>query len=295
VGGKMHGVNKHKIRLFVLKKTAKKNFKRIAEEVKKRFEVTVSVKTLRRWEKRFSEGWNLMDKSSRPRIIHRKITPRVEHEIVALRRKTGYEAWKIKRLSKGNPVHLSESSIKRVIAKHGLSRGSKMKGERLKWVRWQRSVPNDLWQLDHTEEEDGTLRLAVIDDCSRYCLAVRHYESITTEEVTKLLDELATAYGKPKQILTDNGSIYQEQFDKWCSKKKIEHIRTKVNKPTTVGKVEKIHDTYSREIQHWKTPEKWRYQYNQMRPHRSLDGKTPSEVYNEFHRLLFYNREESKK
>lgn len=118
-----------------------------------------------------------------------------------------------------------------------------MKGVRLKWVRWQRDTPNSLWQLDHTEEFDGTLRLVVEDDCSRYCLAVRHYKQLTTRKVTKLLDELIETYGKPGQILTDNSSIYQLQFDKWCREQGIDHIKTRVNKPTTVGKVEKLHDT----------------------------------------------------
>ncbi len=261
----------------------------VLSRVKTRFGVDVSVRTLQRWVKRYWNGdWDFTDKSRRPRTIHRKINAEIEGLIVNYRGKTGYEPYKIKEYLRWKEVILSESSIKRVLRKYSLQRDSKMKGQRLKWVRWQRDTPNSLWQMDHTEEDDGGIRLPVLDDCSRYLLAIVHWDTITTGMVTELLDELIRVYGAPRQILTDNGAIYRRKFDRWCRRRKIMHIRSGINKPTTVGKVEKLHDTYQREIGYCIDDEDFRYRYNTMRPHRSLHGKTPSMIYNEFHRLLLY-------
>lgn len=65
-------------------------------------------------------------------------------------------------------------------------------------------MPNSLWQMDHTEEDDGSIRFPVLDDCSRYLPALVHWDTITTKRVTRLLDELIRIYGAPRQILTDN-------------------------------------------------------------------------------------------
>lgn len=285
------------VRRFVVKQRVLygKSYGEVEGLVLSEFNLVVSRRTLKRWVKRHREGWDFRDLSRRPRVIHRVLTFDVRDWIVAYRRKTGYDALKIVHVLADKNVVLSASTLKRVIANEGLSRGSKMKGVRLRWVRWQRDTPNSLWQLDHTEEYDKRIRLNIEDDCSRYLLAVRHYKNLTTRHVKQLLDELIQTYGKPKQILTDNGAIYKEQFDRWCRKHKIEHIKTRINKPTTVGKVEKLHDTYNREIHKYQNTEEFRYNYNTQRPHQSLHMKTPAEVYNEFHRWLFYTPEKPKK
>jgi putative transposase len=286
-----------RIRLLAIKLGNHRHWKtnKVVGEIERRFNVSLSKRTVQLWKKKHREqNWDLIDKSRRPKTIHYKITPIIEQQVIRLRRTSGYDAFKIQNILARMDTNISMSGVKRIIAKYGLSNGSEIKGQRLKYCRWQRQTPNSLWQLDHTEEVDGTIRLPVEDDCSRYCLALEHWSNISTVKVTRLLDGLISRYGKPRQILTDNGSIYQKEFDKWCGKRGIEHIRSGVNKPTTVGKIEKLHDIYNREIGHWKTVERWRYQYNHWRPHRSLDGKTPAEVYNEFHRLLFFNRKWTK-
>ena len=285
-------VDKEAVRLFVVKNVCypHKQTKVVVKLVEERFGLSVSPRTIRDWVSKFKTGnWNFKDKSRRPHTIHKKITVEMEQRIVELRNSTQYDGYRLQNILERLDTTISESSVKRVLLKHGLSTGSLMKGQKLKYCRWQRDTPNSLWQLDHTEENDGTIRLPIIDDCSRYCFGIFHWPNITTKQVTKTLDQLTKKYGKPNQILTDNGAIYQKQFDLWCGRRHIEHIHSHINKPTTCGKVEKIHDIYNREIGFWKTPERWRYQYNHMRPHRSLEGKTPSEVYHEFHRLLYYN------
>ena len=293
-----------KIRLFVVKFGNYKRWKtsKIVGEVEKRFGVSLSKRTVQRWRKRHKEGcWDLRDKSKKPHTIRHKITTEIEDWVVEYRKRTGFDAFAIQSVLANKESNISVSSIKRIIAGYGLQKEkSKMKGKRLKYVRWQRLAPNSLWQMDWTEEYDKAIRFVVEDDCSRYCLALEHWPKVSTRKVTALLDKLVAKYGKPRQVLTDNHGVFggtggtSNQFDKWCKKRGIEHIRCGVNKPTTLGKVEKLHDTFNKGISRYKNPEHWRHGYNVHRPHRSLHGKTPAQAYSEWFRYLYFKRKWTK-
>ena len=90
--------------------------------------------------------------------------------------------------------------------------------------------------------------------------------------------------------MTDNGPEFggtskDSDFDKWCDKQGIIHIRSGLHKPTTVGKVSAIQRTIQAELPHWKGDlELWRMMYNHERPHESLRGLTPATVYFQFKR-----------
>ena len=186
---------------------------------------------------------------------------------------------------------MSESYIKMLVKDEGLSRGNKMEGIKLKWVRFERDNPNSMWQIDGTETGNGTWILPIEDDCSRYCVAVREMKDMTTANVIALLEEAIAMHGKPREILTDNGSEFggvkgnDSEFDKWCDRKRIKHIRSGVHKPTTVGKLSAIQQTIFRELPNWNNDlEFWRYQYNHERPHQSLHLLTPAKIYFQFKR-----------
>lgn len=261
--------------------------------LKATFEYDVSIKTLKRWIKRLDNGnWDLRDLSKKPHTIHYKITPQIEKEVIGLRNKTGWGQEKLHSSLKW--LGISEMSIKRIIKKHNLCRETRKKGKRIKWVRWQRKHPNSLWQIDHTDEQNkfNCYTLSLIDDCSRYSLALIKLKRVTTDNVVKILDDLIKKHGKPKQILTDNGSAYglnskHSRFDRWCKKKGIQHIRTKVHSPTTNGKVERLFKTMDEELEFCNNDlEAFRLRYNHFRPHSSLKGKMPADVYYGFDSLF---------
>jgi putative transposase len=185
-------------------------------------------------------------------------------------------------------------TINGILNKHNLCRESNNKGKQKKWVRWQRKHPNSLWQIDHTDEQGkfNCYTLSVLDDCSRYSLALVKLNQVTTDNVTMILDNLIKIHGKPKQILTDNGGAYglnskHSRFDIWCRRKGIHHIRTKVHSPTTNGKVERLFKTMDDEMEFCGNDlEKFRMRYNHFRPHSSLDNKTPADVYFAFANLF---------
>jgi transposase InsO family protein len=194
--------------------------------LRSQFGEAVSVRTLKRWVSRLDAGdWDLCDKSRKPHRIHHKICPAAEQQVISLRKQTG---WGCNKIASHSPeIGLSAMSINTILRKHSLCRESKSKRKRRKWVRWQRNHPNSLWQIDHTDEQDlfNCYTLSVMDDCSRYSLALVKLNNVTTDVVTHILDELIKKHGKPKQILTDNGSAYGQKskhsrFDRWCNRKR---------------------------------------------------------------------------
>src|SRR3989344_1008400 len=257
-------------------------------QLKELYGYVISIRTLKRWQKRFSkdDSWNLIDESRKPKVIHYKITEQTKEQIIKLRKKTGWGAKRLKRILKHKLAH---STINQVLKEEGLTRKEGNRNGRAKYVRFQRKHPNSLWHIDDSEFGERGKIIAVLDDCSRYCLGILHTNTVNTNIVTKFLDELIKKFGKPRQIISDNGSPYgakskHSKFDLWCRRNNIDHIRTRVKRPQTNGKVERLFQTINMELKFCnKDIEHFRYRYNQFRPHESLNWQTPSEAYNEFH------------
>lgn len=254
-----------------------------------KFGYEVNIRTLRRWTSKINTSeWDLTDKSKRPKTIHRKITDELEQKVIQIKKQTGWGAEKIETL-----VNLSHTSINKILNKHKLVDSPKRKRKRIKYIRWSRKHPNSLWQIDHSDQKiEGKYVISVVDDCSRKSLAFLPVNQVTTGIVIKLIDNLIKIYGKPKQILTDNGSAYglkskHSRFDRKLKTRGIEHIRGSVHSPTTQGKVERLFQTFKREFKFCNNEsELWRMRYNHFRPHMSLNGKTPDEIYDDFRILI---------
>jgi len=191
-------------------------------------------------------------------------------------------------------VNLSHWSINKILHENKLTEPTKRKKKRIKYIRFQRKHPNSLWQIDHSQQKiKDKWVISVVDDCSRKSLAFAVTNVVTTDIVIQLIDNLIKIYGKPRQIITDNGSAYglkskHSKFDRKLKARGIEHIRGTVHSPTTQGKVERMFQTFKREYKFCGGDvELWRMNYNHFRPHMSLNNKTPDEVYNDF-KLLFY-------
>ena len=287
-------LEKHEIRkLFIELKNKGHSYSVCRRILRAKYGYDVTIRTLKRWIRRLDNGdWDLQDMSRRPHTIYYKITPEIKTKVLRLREKTG---WGCDKLAINlNELNISARSINRLLNNHNLCRKTKNKGKRKKWIRWQRDHPNSLWQVDHTDEQEkfNCYTLSIIDDCSRYSLALIKLNRVTTKVVTFVLDQTMKKHGRPRQILTDNGSAYglksrHSKFDIWCRRRGIHHIRTKVHSPTTNGKVERLFRTMDDELEFCNNDfELFRMRYNHFRPHSSLNNLTPSQVYFAFHRLF---------
>lgn len=257
--------------------------------LKAMFNYGVDKRTLQRWNKRLNEtNWDLRDKSTKPKIIHTKITSEVEAEVIRLRKETGFGEDKLTEYFSD----ISHKIINKILNKYNLTNPNENRRKRIKYIRWQREHPNSLWQMDVSNQKiKGKYCFAVIDDCSRYCLGLFALNNISTDIIKKLLDDVIKIHGKPREILTDNGNVFglrskHSKFDRWCNRRGIKHIRTAIHSPTTTGKIERFFQTLANELKFCRNAEHFRMRYNDFRPHKSLLKKCPSEVYFAFSKLF---------
>ena len=151
---------------------------------------------------------------------------------------------------------------------------------------------NQRWSLDFVSDAftDGRRFrvLAVIDDYSRECLALVADTSLSGQRVTRELDAIIVRRGKPKTIVSDNGTeLTSMAVLKWCQDRRIEWHYIAPGKPTQNAFVESFNGSFRDEclnetlfssltdarhhINHWKED------YNVNRPHSSLGNLTPRE------------------
>ena len=254
------------------------------------FGYEVTIRTLRRWTNKLNKTeWDLRDKSKKPHIIYTKITSEIEEKVIDMRNKTG---WGENKLTDFIP-NVSHTTINKILNKHHLTNPGPNRKKRIKYIRWQRKHPNSLWQMDTSDQKiEGKYCFAVIDDCSRYCLGLFALNRVSTNVIIQILDTLFKIHGKPREILTDNGSVFglkskHSKFDRALNRRVVKHIRAAIHSPTTTGKIERFFQTLDKEFAFCnRDAELFRMRYNHFRPHTSLEKKCPADVYFAFHKLF---------
>ena len=152
--------------------------------------------------------------------------------------------------------------------------------------------PNERWSLDFVQDAlaDGRrLRiLTIIDDFSRETLCCYVAFSITEQHVAIILKTLFHQQGKPIMIVSDNGTEFTSRaILKFVQEEKYNGIILP-GKPTQNAFIESFNGQLRDEClnQYWfknieharQIIEEWRYDYNHVRSHTSLKGKTPKQM-----------------
>ena len=276
-------------------------------EVAERF--GVSRQAVHRW-----VGWyrgeglaGLADSSSRPHASPRQTPSEVEAAICELRR--NHPRWGARRIEfelgrNGCPGPVpSRITVHRVLIRHGLVVPTTRRRRREDYVRWQREVPMELWQLDIVDGvklADGVEAKVVtgVDDHSRFCVIACVVRRATGRAVCSAFVEALQRFGIPDEVLTDNGKQFTGRFNKprpaevmferICRENGIVARNTKPRTPTTTGKVERFHQTLQGELLDdvavWPDLETaqaavdaFRVEYNTNRPHQSLNMAFPAD------------------
>lgn len=142
--------------------------------------------------------------------------------------------------------------------------------------------------------------LSVMDAYTRECLALEADSSLGSGRVTRVLDRLIAEHGRPEALRSDNGPEFcSRRMLGWAEDYKIALVHIQPGRPMQNGHVESFHGRLRDEClnAHWfrtfdhvrSTLETWRTEYNEERPHSSLDYRTPRE----FRRALGYADVES--
>ena len=216
-------------------------------------------------------------------------------------------------------VKVSRSSVKRVVDGAGLKREPAPKRRRkAKPVRrFERSRPGELWQTDITYLDVPWRRkplylIVFLDDHSRYVVGWGLFTHMRQEIALETFEEACARFGKPKEVLSDQGRQYfawrgKSTFQKLLAKEGVHHAVARAQHPETVGKCERFWGTVKKELWervHPKDLEEARERlkhfiahHNHQRPHQSLEGLVPadrffgvaSEVRREIERVVAKN------
>jgi len=164
----------------------------------------------------------------------------------------------------------------------------------------QAQAPNDVWSVDfkgwwRTLDGARCEPLTVRDACSRFVLTTA---IVSTREavVRPIFEQLFRRYGLPKSIQCDNGVPFisvrarcgLSALSAWWVSLGIAIVRSRPGSPQDNGGHERMHSDMAAEVQAWPAPDqatqqkaldRWRQEFNHVRPHEALGGKTPAEVY----------------
>jgi transposase InsO family protein len=263
---------------------------------------------LHRLLRRYRDGGldDLGPRSRRPHTSPHGTSDEVRGRIVALRIELtagGLDAgpatiaWHLER--EGLPAP-STSTIRRILHAAGLVVPEPRKRPRSSWIRFEAAAPNEVWQSDftHWRLADGTEVeiLNWLDDHSRYLLACTVFRRVGGDDVVATFTAAGDAHGWPAATLTDNGSVYTSRFT--GGRNGFEYllaylgIRQKngaPGHPQTQGKIERFHQTLKRWLGQQPAAtdlaglqaqlDAFRLAYNEQRPHRAIDRRTPGEAY----------------
>ncbi|MGA2756895.1 MAG: IS481 family transposase, partial [Solirubrobacteraceae bacterium] len=192
------------------------------------------------------------------------------------------------------------STIHRIVKGAGLITPQPRKRPRSSYVSFQMAQPNEMWQSDfiHWRLTDGTdvEILNWLDDHSRYLLSATAHQPVTGDAIVTEFLDVVERYGPPASTLTDNGSVYTSRFT--GGRNAFEYVlpllgvRQKNGSPghpQTQGKTERFHQTQQRWlrarppagtlVQLQRQLDEFRAHYNEQRPHRALERRTPGDAY----------------
>jgi putative transposase len=235
-----------------------------------------------------------------PKTVRRERPPdspelrRRMREIAGVRRRFGYR--RIGLMLEREGIRMNHKKLRRLYKEEGLAVKRRRGRKRATGTRAPLDVPlrpNDRWSLDFLSDvfEPGRRFriLAVIDDCTRECLALIADTSISCRRVARELDSVIRLYGKPKTIVSDNGTeLTSRAILEWQNETGVAWHYIAPGMPTQNAFIESFNGRLRDELLNEeiftsladarRTLAMWRYDYNTVRPHSALGGDTPTQA-----------------
>jgi putative transposase len=190
---------------------------------------------------------------------------------------------------------INHKKTERIYREEGLSlrkRKRKKCGARARLIMPVPLKPNERWSMDFVTDTIVTGRhfraLAIVDDYSRECPAIEVDTSLGGTRVVNVLEKLAETRGLPEVITIDNGPEFAGRaLDEWAYRKGVKLNFIRPGKPIENAYVESsngrlrdecLNENWFINLKHARDIiESWRKDYNEARPHSSLNGLTPKE------------------
>jgi transposase InsO family protein len=246
----------------------------------------VSRQTLYKWLRRYrDEGLaGLEDRSSRPRHCPHRTGEALEQRIVELRRESRRGPHWI-----AGRMQLAPSTVHAVLARHGMSRLSRLDRTTRTVIRYERDRPGELLHVDVKKlgrvPDGGGWRVigreriseyrekqrprgfdfihVAIDDHSRFAYVEVHPDErgdTCGAFMARAIEHFAELGVKVERVMTDNALNYVKANRFHQALEGLRHLRTRPYRPQTNGKAERFNRTLL---------EEWAY----LRPYRSNDER----------------------
>ncbi len=214
-------------------------------------------------------------------------------EIAEVRRRFGYRRIHVMLLREGAKVN--HKRVQRIYREEKLSLRTKNRKKRIMHLRVAKEPAreaNQRWSMDFTLDEFTNGRkfrtLNIVDDFTRECVAIEVDISLQGVRVARVLDRISIMRPLPKSIVCDNGPEFAGKvLDAWAHEKGISLDFIRPGKPVENAYIESFNGKFRDECLNSEVflslkdaqekIEKWREDYNCMRPHSSLGNLTPSE------------------
>jgi putative transposase len=217
-------------------------------------------------------------------------------EIAGVRVRYGF--WRIFTLLRREGWNDNHKRVHRLYKIEGLNLRNKRPrrnrmGEHRNPTPGQAERPNQCWSMDFVADQlfDGRKfrALTIVDNCSRFCLAIYAGQSIKGDQVVEVMTQLHRRGLLPERIKVDNGSEFiSKALDQWAYEHNVVLDFSRPGKPTDNAFIESFNGSLRDECLNvnWflslddaqQKLEAWRLDYNQFRPHSSLGGQTPEQV-----------------
>ena len=248
------------------------------------------------WVRRYRQSGiaGIVERSRRPQQSPNRTQGAIEQRVVELRQR--YPDWgarKLRVLLEREGIALARNTIHRILLRHDLVLEQDRHPSAVE--RFERAQPNELWQMDFKGPKMWLQKvgpLSVIDDHSRYVIALHSVASTHTEQVQEPLVAAFSTHGLPEGMLMDHGTPWwsvhttggMTRLSLWLMRQGIALHWCRIRHPQTQGKVERFHGELQRalarrrvlvpDVQVWL--DEFRWEHNHVRPHEALAMQTPA-------------------
>jgi len=192
--------------------------------------------------------------------------------------------------------YMNYKRFRRLYRLGNLQLSKRRRRSRAKYVRGvsprRSNRPNDIWTMDFVSDRllHGRVfrALTLLDECSRYALAVQPEFSYPSASVVCTLELVAREHGYPHCMRVDNGPEFiASALEVWAQDHNVELLFIQPGKPTQNAFIESFNSRVRDELlmtNRFRTifearvaAEDWCNEYNTKHSHSSLGGMTPEE------------------
>lgn len=192
---------------------------------------------------------------------------------------------------------VNHKRIERIWRREGLKVPGKQPKRRRLWlndgscIRLRPERKDHVWSYDFVASRTNDGRplkiLTLIDEYTRECLAIDVARRIRSQDVLDRLAELFVRRGVPEHIRSDNGPEFTAHaVRRWLNKLGVRTLYIEPGSPWENGYIESFNGKFRDELLNLEIfdtllearvlTERWRREYNQVRPHSSLGYRPPA-------------------